>query len=173
MTGGRVGGQRCHSRIAVAQLCGGLQAVIVQVELDAAPTHRTRPARATPAPGCPHGFGEFAPEAPFLCASTTGPLKQQEYRALSLTTVPDIFNAFQSRNRAAAWWRCPLIASSASPAGRKDRWEQLTNGRLDCAVQHTVGQHRMQPSGQVGHNARMLKTVAERVHAEQAIQGSS
>jgi len=31
----------------------------------------------------------------------------------------------------------------------------------------------MQLSGQVGHNARMLQTVAERVHAEQAIQGSS
>jgi len=50
---------------------------------------------------------------------------------LSLTSVPDTFNAFQSRNRAAARWRCPLIASDASPAGRKDRWEQPTNGGLD------------------------------------------
>ena len=63
-------------------------------------------------------------------------------------------------------------------ASRKHGWqeecgEQLTNGRLDCAVQHTVGQHRAQLSGRAGHNARMLKTVAERVHAEQAIQGSS
>ena len=47
------------------------------------------------------------------------------------------------------------------------------NGGLNCAVRHTAGQHRMQLSGQVGHNARMLQTVAERVHAEQAIQGSS
>ena len=62
-------------------------------------------------------------------------------------------------------------------ASRKHGWqeecgEQLTNGGLNCAVRHTVGQHRMQPSGQVGHNARMLQTVMERVHAEQAIQGS-
>ena len=113
------------------------------------------------------------PEAPFSCASTTVPLKQQQYRALSLTSAPDTFNAVQSHNRAAAKRRCPPIASDASPAGRKDQWEQLTNGGLNCAVRHTVGQHRMQPSGQVGHNARMLQTVAERVHAEQAIQGSS
>ncbi len=63
-------------------------------------------------------------------------------------------------------------------ASRKHGWqeecgEQPTNGGLHCAVRHTVGQHRMQLSGQVGHNARMLQTVAERVHAEQAIQGSS
>ena len=62
-------------------------------------------------------------------------------------------------------------------ASRKHGWqeecgEQLTNAGLDCVVRHTVGQHRMQPWGQAGHNARMLKTVAERVHAEQAIQGS-
>ncbi len=65
-------------------------------------------------------YVRFVPEAPFLCASTTGPLKQQQYRALSLTSVPDIFNAFQSRDPAAAWWRCPLIASGASPVGRKN-----------------------------------------------------
>lgn len=63
-------------------------------------------------------------------------------------------------------------------ASRKHGWqeecgEQLTNSGLDCVVRHTAGQHRMQLSGQVGHNARMLQTVAERVHAEQAIQGSS
>ena len=63
-------------------------------------------------------------------------------------------------------------------ASRKHGWqeecgEQLTNGGLNCAVRHTVGQHRMQLSGQVGHNARMLQTVAEGVHAEQAIQGRS
>lgn len=62
-------------------------------------------------------------------------------------------------------------------ASRKHGWqeecgEQLTNAGLNRAVRHTVGQHRMQLSGQVGHNACMLPTVAERVHAEQAIQGS-
>ena len=73
-----------------------------------------------------------------LCVNE-GPLKQQQYRALSLTSIPDIFNAVQSHDRTAARRRCPLIASGASPAGRKDRWEQPTNGELNCAVRHTVG----------------------------------
>lgn len=82
-----------------------------------------------------------------------------------------LFSSIQSRNRAAARWRCPPIASDASPAGRKDRWEQLTNAGFDCVVRHTAGQHRMQLSDQVGHNARMSQTVAEHVHAEQATEG--
>ena len=65
------------------------------------------------------------------------------------------------------------MAASRKHGLQEECGEQPTNGGLNCAVRHTVGQRRMQPWGQAGHNARMLQTVAERVHAEQAIQGSS
>ena len=70
------------------------------------------------------------------------PLKQQQYRALSLTSVPGTFNTLQSHNRTAAKRRCPPIASDASPAGRKDQWEQLrmagSTVRLKIDRRHVV-----------------------------------